>query len=198
MLQKILLFCFLIEGASRTQFQTSFENLRSENVDSAERQQIIMDLRDTISGSSDSIEQNLVNRYPSILNLTTQIINKTKLSLTMNESKLCLQIKYLLLKVADHCKGTDDDKPSPCYWSKWGKRMLSGNLTKICLMGKRNETTLPPRTGWIPKWRRTFRRKRIPTEYLLIAVKVIARAVLINYQRYGSLNKLFAKTVEAN
>ena len=198
MLQQILLFCFLIEGARRTQFQTSFENLTSENLDSAERQQTIIDLRDAISGSSDSIEQDLINRYPSILNLTTQIMNETQLSLTMNESKLCLHIKFLLLKVVDRCKVTEDDKASPCYWSKWGKRMLSGNLTKICLMGKGNETTLPPKIGWIPKWRRTFRRKRIPTEYLLIAVKVIARAVLINFRRYDSLNKLFAKTAEAN
>eukprot|EP00112_Aurelia_sp_Birch-Aquarium-sp1_P022324 Seg626.3 transcript_id=Seg626.3/GoldUCD/mRNA.D3Y31 product="hypothetical protein" protein_id=Seg626.3/GoldUCD/D3Y31 len=183
MLQKTLLFCFLIEGAGRTQLQTSFENLSSQNVDSAFRQQIIMDLRDAISGSSDSIEQDLVNRYPSILNLMAQIVNETQPPMTLNESNLCLQIKLLLLKLVDRCESTDDDKKSPCYWSKWGKRMLSGNLTKICLMGKGNETTLPPRTGWIPKWKRTFRRKRIPTEYFLIAVKVIARAVLINHRR---------------
>ena len=154
-----------------------FEN-STNNIEPKLRQELVVDLQSAVNGSQGIIEV-LSARYPGLLGIAARLAKATGNAKRFNESDVCKHVKKLLAETQNFC-GSSDDAMSPCHLSKSTRIQLLGNMLRLCSSLEKNMTS---RTMFIPASRRTLH----VTEYLLLAIKVLARAAMIGYQRYTHL-----------
>ena len=163
----ILLFIYNLQV-----YCQSFDTLPSDEVGADLRRQLIKNLRDAINGSYGRIEPALASRYPEFLIIAARVSKIVANATSFNESDLCFYIKELLSQTPDTC-GNLEDLTSPCQLP-WRAQYIE-SLIGMCAIMERNMTK-----------KERFRpgaRRRIVTEYLLVAIKVLARTAMISYQR---------------
>lgn len=149
----------------------SFDDLKSGDIEPEMKRKTLFAMRMAVNSSEqDNIEAALVLRYPELLSIAVRVATITENETHFNETSICMYIRQLLRESNGSC-GESINLTSACHLSSSTKKELLDNLLKIC--AKKNVTTKPE----LPTIR------KLPTEYLFLAVKVLARTAMIGYER---------------
>ena len=161
---------FLLTKSSMLTSQISFDNLNSTTSKQMDRKVLVDNLRQAINGSSSDLERNIASRYPEFLNLAAQTMSQSNDS----EKVICARALSRFIKAFDQCPPESITPNSSCYSGNWQKQFETfSSQQAICERNKKNATQTKKRL--LPKG--------IPALYLMVAVKIVARAAVIFNER---------------